>query len=140
MYVDDIFITGNSHTGITHVLHQLAERFSVKDPEDLNYFLGIEAHRTSKGLHLSQRKYILDLLHRHNMIDAKPVMTPMASTPKLTIHTCIILPDPTEYRQLIGSLQYLAFTRLDISYAVNRLSQFMHKPTDEHLKAAKRIL
>ncbi|KAG7559324.1 hypothetical protein ISN45_Aa05g009200 [Arabidopsis thaliana x Arabidopsis arenosa] len=41
---------------------------------------------------------------------------------------------------VIGSLQYLAFTRPDIAYAVNRLSQFMHRPTDIHWQAAKRIL
>jgi len=28
----------------------------------------------------------------------------------------------------------------DISYAINRLSQFIHKPTNEHWQAAKRVL
>lgn len=41
---------------------------------------------------------------------------------------------------LIGSLQYLTYTRPDIAYSVNRLSQFMHRPTDIHWQAAKRIL
>lgn len=41
---------------------------------------------------------------------------------------------------VIGSLQYLAFTRPDIAYAVNKLSQFMHKPTEDHWQAAKRVL
>lgn len=118
----------------------MAECFSVKDAEDLNYFLGLEAHRTSNGLHLSQRKYILDLLHRYNMINAKPVTTPMASSPKLTLTSGTSLSEPTEYRKVVGSLQYLAFTRLDIVYAVNWLSQFMHRPTEYHLQAAKRIL
>lgn len=140
VYVDDILITGNSKTLIALVLKQLGDRFSMKDPEDLNYFLGIEAHRTEKGLHLSQRKYILDLLHRHGMTDAKPVSTPMASTPKLMLHTGHSLAEPKAYRQLVGSLQYLAFTRPDVAYAVNRLSQYMHQPTDAHLQAAKRVL
>lgn len=140
VYVDDILITGSNQSLITHILALLAERFSVKDAEDLNYFLGIEAHRTEKGLHLSQRKYILDLLHHHAMLEAKPVTSPMASSPKLTIHTGTTLPEPTEYRRLVGSLQYLAFTRPDIAYSVNRLSQFMHRPTDAHWQAAKRVL
>ena len=140
VYVDDILVTGNSNSGIQRILTLLADRFSVKDAEDLNYFLGIEAHRTTKGLHLSQRKYILDMLHRYNMIDAKPVTTPMATTPKLTLKSGTPIPDPTEFRKLVGSLQYLSFTRLDIAYAVNRLSQFMHQPTDNHWQAAKRIL
>ena len=140
VYVDDILITGNTTTGIQRILTLLAERFSVKDAEDLNYFLGIEAHRTSSGLHLCQRKYILDLLHKYDMMNAKPVTTPMASSPKITLNSGVSLSDPTQYRRLIGSLQYLQFTRLDIAYAVNRLSQFMHKPTEDHWQAAKRIL
>ncbi|XP_019091125.1 PREDICTED: uncharacterized protein LOC109128725 [Camelina sativa] len=138
VYVDDILITGNQRSTIQHILHLLADRFSIKDPEDLNYFLGLEAHRTSHGLHLSQRKYILDLLHRHNMINGNPVCTPMATSLKLTSGNP--LPDPTVFRRLVGSLQYLAFTRLDIAYAVNRLSQFMHCPTEAHWQEEKRIL
>lgn len=140
VYVDDILVTGNTNTGIQRILTLLAERFSVKDAEDLNYFLGIEAHRTSTGLHLCRRKYILDLLHKYDMMNAKPVTTPMASSPKLSLTSGTALSDPTKYHRLIGSLQYLQFTRLDIAYAVNHLSQFMHRPTEEHWQAAKRIL
>ncbi|CAA7051267.1 unnamed protein product [Microthlaspi erraticum] len=140
VYVDDIVITGNNPRLLQHTLDALATRFSIKDPEDLNYFLGIEAFRTSFGLHLTQRRYILDLLQRCKMSDAKPVQTPMAAYPKLTLRSGSPLPDPTEYRSVVGSLQYLAFTRPDISYAVNRLSQFMHAPTTEHWQATKRLL
>ncbi|XP_019098216.1 PREDICTED: uncharacterized protein LOC109131572 [Camelina sativa] len=64
----------------------------------------------------------------------------MATSPKLSLNSGSKLPDPTMYRSVVGSLQYLAFTCPDISYSVNRLSQYMHMPTDEHWKAAKRIL
>ena len=57
-----------------------------------------------------------------------------------TYTLALTLSDPTKYRRLIGSLQYLQFTRLDIAFAVDRLSQFMHKPTEDHWQAAKRIL
>ncbi|KAL9293207.1 putative RNA-directed DNA polymerase [Arabidopsis thaliana] len=87
-----------------------------------------------------QRKYIMDLLAKTHMLDAKPISTPMAATPKLSLFSGTALPDAKEYRMVIGSLQYLSFTRPDIAFAVNRLSQFMHKPTDEHWRAAKRVL
>ncbi|KAL1203365.1 Retrovirus-related Pol polyprotein from transposon RE2 [Cardamine amara subsp. amara] len=74
------------------------------------------------------------------MLTAKPAATPMASKPKLTLFSGTILSDATEYRRVVGSLQYLAFTRPDISYAVNRLSQFMHAPRTDHWSAVKRIL
>lgn len=60
--------------------------------------------------------------------------------PKLSLHSGIPLDNPKEYRMVIGSLQYLSYTRPDIVYSVNRLSHFMHRPTDIHWQAAKRIL
>lgn len=140
VYVDDIIVTGSSYTMISACINVLSSRFSLKDPTDLDYFLGIEVTRTTRGLHLMQRKYVIDLLTKMNMLDAKPVSTPLPTTPKLTLTSGFALDNPQEYRMVVGSLQYLAFTRPDIVYSVNKLSQFMHKPTDEHWKAAKRIL
>jgi histone deacetylase 1/2 len=48
--------------------------------------------------------------------------------------------DATAYRSLVGGLQYLTITRPDISYAVNRVCQFLHAPTVSHWSAVKRIL
>lgn len=87
-----------------------------------------------------QRKYIRDLLTKTNMLNANPVSTPMASHPKLTLRFGTLLLSPTEYIMVVGSLQYLAFTQPDISYAVSKLSQFMHQPIVEHWKAATGLL
>jgi histone deacetylase 1/2 len=40
----------------------------------------------------------------------------------------------------VGALQYLTFTRPNICFAVNRVCQFMHAPTDSHWDAVKYIL
>jgi histone deacetylase 1/2 len=48
--------------------------------------------------------------------------------------------DATEYRSLVGGLQYLTITRPDVSYAVNRVCQFLHAPRTSHWSAVKRIL
>ena len=48
--------------------------------------------------------------------------------------------NPTQYRQVFGSLQYLSFTRSDISFVINKLSQFMHRPPVIHWFAVKRVL
>ncbi|XP_019082509.1 PREDICTED: uncharacterized protein LOC109125378 [Camelina sativa] len=82
----------------------------------------------------------MDLLHKNNIHLAKLVATPLPASPKLTLSSGTPLDDASQYRSVVGSLQYLSFTRPDISYAVNRLSQFMHRPTTEHWQAAKRIL
>ncbi|GJT88105.1 ribonuclease H-like domain-containing protein [Tanacetum coccineum] len=41
--------------------------------------------------------------------------------------------DSTLYRSLAGALQYLTFTRPDISYAVQQVCLFMHDPIEPHL-------
>lgn len=74
------------------------------------------------------------------MMNATPVTTLLPPHPTLTLVSGHPLANATEYRMVVGSLQYLAFTRPDIVYAVNKLSQFMHRPTDEHWTAAKRVL
>ncbi|KAG7579009.1 Integrase catalytic core [Arabidopsis thaliana x Arabidopsis arenosa] len=99
VYVDDILVTGNDNSMIAEVLRSFSERFSIKDPTDLTYFLGIEATRTKAGLHLMQRKYIVDLLTKNNMLDAKPVLTPLLVSPKLTLRVGSILKDPSQYRR-----------------------------------------
>eukprot|EP00253_Pinus_taeda_P007225 PITA_07225 len=66
--------------------------------------------------------------------------TPMITNwKKLHASDCSLV-DPTLYRQLIGSLVYSVNTRLDICFAVNRLSQFMFEPRRVHWVAAKHIL
>ena len=140
IYVDDIVITGSHAQELQKVTTKLAAKFSLKELGELSYFLGMEATRTEKGLHLTQTKYITDLLRRAKMADAKPVATPMSSTQVLTLNSGDLLSDPSEYRVIVGSLQYLGLTRPDIAFPVNRLSQFMHQPTSTHWEAAKRVL
>jgi hypothetical protein len=48
--------------------------------------------------------------------------------------------DPERYRRLIGRMLYLTTTRPDITYAVQQLSQHMHKPREGHYNAALRII
>ncbi|XP_019179249.1 PREDICTED: uncharacterized protein LOC109174467 [Ipomoea nil] len=80
-----------------------------------------------------------DLLNRSGMIDCKPLATPAAVTQVVTpsAQPC---EDPTQYRRIVGTLQYLTITQPDLSYAVNRLCQFMHSPTIDHWGLVKRVL
>jgi hypothetical protein len=51
-----------------------------------------------------------------------------------------LLDDPTLYRRLVGSLIYLTTTRPDISYVVQKVSQFKSSPWHLHLAAVRRII
>ncbi|RVW28582.1 Retrovirus-related Pol polyprotein from transposon RE2 [Vitis vinifera] len=99
------------------------------------------AHVVTKlGVFLSQHKYVRDILENTHMAGAKDVSTPLSTTQSLHLVDGTNAVNSTEYRRVIGSLQYLSLTRPDISFAVNKLSQFMHKPTVTHWTATKRLL
>jgi hypothetical protein len=140
VYVDDILVTSNSSYAITHLISKLKGEFVVKDLRALSYFLWIQATRTSHELFLTQTKYMVDLFRRTKMDETKPASTPCASGGKLSQFTGDHLPDPTEFRHIVGALQYCTLTRCDISYNVNQLCQFLHSPTSVHLTTAKRVL
>ena len=118
----------------------ILQRFSLKDLGHLTYFLGVEVVPNSKGLLLSQKRYIKDLLHQTKMTYAKVVLTPIPTSPALSLTSGSTLSDPTEYRRVVGSLQYLLVTKPDIAFVVNKLSQYMHCPTTEHWSFVKRLL
>ena len=103
-------------------------------------FCGVEVLPTSTGLLLSQRKYVVDLLGKHNMLSSKPVPTPLVVGSSLSACDGCPPADATLYRQVVGSLQHLRMTRPDIAFAVNKLSQFMHSPSTTHWGAVKRLL
>ena len=77
VYVDDIILAGNNLDTIVHITKLLDQAFSIKDLGTLKFFLGLEVARTSQGIHLSQRKYILDILFDSGMLVSRPASTPM---------------------------------------------------------------
>ena len=140
LYVDDIIITGNSTSQVDHIVTALSSAFELKDLGALSYFLGIQILPTRFGLTLCQSKYASDVLHRFHMENSKPTKTPSCSNSRLTPFDGSALPDPSEYRSMVGALQYLTFTCPDLSFSVHQLFQFMQHPTTSHLEVAKRVL
>jgi hypothetical protein len=140
IYVDDIIITASDPAAITELLKLLSVDFAVKELGDLHYFLGVEVNKVAAGLLLSQKRYILDLLKKTKMHEAKPISSPMSSSSSLSAFSGDPMEDPTLYRNTVGSLQYLSLTRPDLGFAINRVCQFMHRPLQPNWQAVKRIL
>ncbi|XP_030944548.1 uncharacterized protein LOC115969116 [Quercus lobata] len=74
------------------------------------------------------------------MENSKPTKTPPCPSTRLVPHDGVTLFDPTQYRSMVGALQYLTFTRPDIAFIVHQLCQFMSHPTTTHLEATKHVL
>lgn len=62
------------------------------------------------------------------MLDCKPSQTPMVAGTELYIRNNESYSNPTYYRSVIGALQYLTMIKSDLSFIVNKLSQFSKKP------------
>ncbi|KAA3485242.1 hypothetical protein EPI10_007250 [Gossypium australe] len=140
VYVDDIIITGNYQGSVDAFVKILDSRLSLKDLGELSYFLSIEVSSTTDELFLSQRKYVLDLLKKARMDQAKGSLTPMATSINLSQHVGSAIENDSEYMSIVGALQYVVITKPDITFSTNKVCRFMHKALDQHFKAIKRIL
>ncbi|KAK4377274.1 hypothetical protein RND71_003570 [Anisodus tanguticus] len=74
------------------------------------------------------------------MSSCKSTSTPVDANSKLSAAAGAPYEDPTRYRSLAGALQYLTFTRPDITYVVQQVCLFMHDPRVEHMNAIKCII
>ncbi|CAM8937957.1 unnamed protein product [Rhodiola kirilowii] len=59
---------------------------------------------------------------------------------KLSLSEEPLLSDALPYRKLVGKLIYMSITRPDLAYPIHILSQYMQSPTEEHMRAALRLL
>ncbi|XP_020555142.1 uncharacterized protein LOC110013301 [Sesamum indicum] len=76
------------------------------------------------------------------MIKAKQTTTPLPPGVKLfaDTDTGAALTDPSRYRRLVGRLLYLGFTRPDLCYVVQQLSQHLQHPCEKHWDAAMHVV
>ncbi|KAD3068070.1 hypothetical protein E3N88_35950 [Mikania micrantha] len=140
VYVDDIILTGNNSQLIDHIVQRLSNIFAIQDMGRLSYFLGVEVIFKGHDLILSQKKYIADIIQKAGLSQSKPVDSPMVPNSELALGDSPLFDNAVKFRQTVGALQYLTLTRPDITFAVNKVCQFMHSPTDNHWSAVKRIL
>ncbi|KAK3013938.1 hypothetical protein RJ639_008811 [Escallonia herrerae] len=79
----DIILTGDDIAEMERLMQCLASKFEIKDLGSLNFFLRMEIARSRKGIAVSQRKYVLDLLKETGMSGCRLVETPIDPNQKL---------------------------------------------------------
>ena len=105
----------------------------------LRYFLGIEVMQNKHGIFLFQRKYVLHLLSKTGKLGVKLCSSPMVPSVHLTKEG-ETFEEPKRYRILVGKLNYLTVTCLEIAHSINVVSQYMSSPKIDHQAAVKHIL
>jgi len=119
----------------------LSQQFEMKDYGEVHYCLGLQIIRDRKNrtIHLSQQKYIEDILKRFNMKNSKPSITSMEVNVKLSKEMC---PQTSEEKKFIGTIPYQSVVgclvyvvvciRPNIAFAVGIVSQFLEDPEIKH--------
>jgi hypothetical protein len=140
LYVDDIVLIALSPQLLQRITMPLQQQFAMRDLGPLHHFLGISVEQRVNNLFLHQRQYARNILERVGMSDCKPCSTSVDTQTKVSSDTDTPVSNLTTYRSLVRALQYLTFTRPDISYMVQQVCLYMHDPQETHLTVVKWIL
>lgn len=141
LFVDDFFCFSNCQTATDKLINDLSSKFVIKDLGPIKQCLGLRVNVHKNVITVDQEQYVESLLKNYNMTHCKTSETPMEINLKLEKPQNDCCDNKYPYRQLLGSLMYLAvLTRPDIAFSVNYLSQFNNSYDETHWKHLKRIL
>jgi hypothetical protein len=117
----------------------MRSEFEMSMIGEINFFLGLQITQIEQGIFISQIKYLKEMLNKFGMEDCKLVGTPMITGCKISKNDESKIIHQTKYRSMIGGLQYLTHTRLDIANAIGVVARFQADPKETHLAVVKRI-
>ena len=92
------------------------------------------------GIYITQSKYVKEILKTFGLDDSRPVSTPMVTGHKLLKNDDSADVNQTLYRSMIGKLQYVVYSRPDITLSVRIVVRFPTNPKENHLMVVKRIM
>ncbi|KAJ9559249.1 LOW QUALITY PROTEIN: hypothetical protein OSB04_013863 [Centaurea solstitialis] len=111
----------------------LKSKFDMKDMGLSYVILGIKITRTQNSLVLSQTHYVDKILEKFYKGDTSITKTP-SDTKRIVLYK-------VEYSRILDSLMYLmSCTRLDLAYAVSKLSKYTSNASVEYWRSITRLL
>jgi hypothetical protein len=139
IYVDDIIFGSTNENLCKEFPKTMQNEFVMSMMGELKFLLGLQIKQTKEGIFLNQFKYVIDLLKRFGLANAKAYGTLMSPSTKLDKDEKGKSVDVKLYRGMIGSLLYLNASRPDIIFSVCLCTRFQSCPKESHLIAVKRI-
>lgn len=124
LYVDDIILIRSNVPLINYFIEVLYREYAIKDHEYLHYFLGVQVKKAWViviSRKLCYRNFTVELIWL-----SLSLFKLLCLPKKIVVTEDTLFLDPTKFRSLVGTLQYLMFTRTDISYTISYITQFMH--------------
>jgi hypothetical protein len=149
IYVDDCIILSDTIPGIYSLKDILSVEFEMNDEGQIRYIIGLQIYRDriSQILVLNQEKYLQSSLVRYHMDKCHDISTPLEVGIKFSKNHCLTndndkaLMEDVPYFESCGNLIHsLVYTRLDITYSVNSLFQYLSNPSSIHCQAIKRVM
>jgi len=142
-HVDDIAIAAKRPSEYMSLIEQ---EFTVRNKtESPSYYLGNDLKDKKGKLHISNEKYIKEMLRKHQdkhgSLKKQNIPMPTKTHPELDDSPLLNDDKTREYQQIVGVGQWLVVAgRLDITHAIASLSRFSSAPREGHLELAKHLL
>ena len=128
LYVDDMLIFGTSLNIIHSTKIFLVSQFDMKDIGKAKIIWGVKIITMGNSIMLSQEHYVEKIFKRFEHFNSKPVSISYDANTHLMKNRDDPKGQPC-YTQIIRGLMHLMnFSRLEIVYAMNRLSRYTHNP------------
>ena len=83
IYVDDIIFDSTNENLCKEFSKTMQDEFVMSMMGELKFLLGLQIKQTKEGIFLNQSKYVIDLLKRFGLKNAKAYGTPMSPSTKL---------------------------------------------------------